>query len=378
VLPPVPNTRLQCNLVRHLLLQLLFSYRCILMYQHPLIRRDTRVRFSVDHGGPQASNNSPDDANYQPATFPVLQPEPAHISRTHDPPPTHSQRATWAQPGPISPPQGYIQNPHFNAQWSGHGQEASPVPSARPMPPGSRFNFDDAGETGPIESLSSPSGAMHSDGYFSQPFKEHLATKRPQYRPDMLSGDTLQNEDVDEEQIKIADFSIESCSKQFAEHPVPPQNVLRSAMRRSYSEDFSAPTVTRVSSGSNLEAGGASRKQEGVFSNLMQSYGFAQRGRHVSEGTVSTGIDSRYQSQAVSRANSNESTGALLRLRRTRRRDSALSLGGDTLLDDDDPRVTGVKPNRLDDENKARETFKNSLKLNGMGDPTIVLNINSA
>jgi hypothetical protein len=50
-------------------------------------------------------------------------------------------------------------------------------------------------------------------------------------------------------------------------------------------------------------------------------------------------------------------------------------MGGETLLDDDDPRVTGVKPNRIDDEDKARENFRESLKL---GDPTIVLNVNSA
>ncbi|CUA70361.1 hypothetical protein RSOLAG22IIIB_00721 [Rhizoctonia solani] len=106
----------------------------------------------------------------------------------------------------------------------------------------------------------------------------------------------------------------------------------------------------------------------------MQSYGFSRR---VSEGSVSTAIDSRYQSRAVSRANSNESAGALMRLRRMRRRDSVLSLGGDSLLDDDDPRITGVKANRIDDEKKARETFKNSLKLDNMGDPTIVLNINT-
>ncbi|CAE6391455.1 unnamed protein product [Rhizoctonia solani] len=49
-------------------------------------------------------------------------------------------------------------------------------------------------------------------------------------------------------------------------------------------------------------------------------------------------------------------------------------MGGETLLDDDDPRVTGVKPNRIDDEDKARENFKESLKL---GDPTIVLNVNT-
>ncbi|CAE6443654.1 unnamed protein product [Rhizoctonia solani] len=146
-------------------------------------------------------------------------------------------------------------------------------------------------------------------------------------------------------------------------------------MRRSYSQDFSTPGVIRAGSGSALEAGAqAPRGQPGVFSNLMQSYGFSRR---LSEGSVSTAIDSRYQSQAVSRANSNESAGALLRLRRMRRRDSALSLGGDTLLDDDDPRVTGAKPNRIDDENKARETFKDSLKLDKMGDPTIVLNINT-
>ncbi|KAG9084638.1 hypothetical protein FRC07_013584, partial [Ceratobasidium sp. 392] len=110
----------------------------------------------------------------------------------------------------------------------------------------------------------------------------------------------------------------------------------------------------------------------------MQTYGFSRGERQVSQGTLSTAVDSRYQSQAVSRANSNESGNAILRMRRNRRVDSTLSLGGDVLLDDDDPRVTGAKPNRIDDENKARETFKKSLKLDKkMKDHCIVLNINT-
>ncbi|QRW15858.1 pheromone-regulated membrane protein [Rhizoctonia solani] len=75
--------------------------------------------------------------------------------------------------------------------------------------------------------------------------------------------------------------------------------------------------------------------------------------------SVSTAIDSRYQSKQLV---------VLVRmicrcfatLASNAPPDSALSLGGETLLDDDDPRVTGVKPNRIDDEDKARETFEES------------------
>lgn len=347
------------------------------MSQYPLTRRDTRVRFSIDHGSPHAGD-PPNDAEYRRhASFPVAEPEPAHTQRTHGPLSTHSRRSTWTQAGqaPFSPPQGYIQNPYFDPQWGGYtsSQEASSIPPVRPVPPGRRFDLDDASEVGPLDPLPPPCASMRAHDHSSRPPEHRPNEGQLNNRPARPSEETLRNDDVeDDPQDKLGEAGFNPG------YPAPPQNVLRSAMRRSYSEDFSTPRVARGSSGSTLEAGtGAPREHKGVFSNLMQSYGFSRRERRLSEGTVSTGIDSRYQSQTVSRVNSNESTGALLRLRRTRRRDSTLSLGGDALLDDDDPRVTGVKPNRLDDENKARETFKNSLKLDKLGDPTIVLNVNT-
>lgn len=339
------------------------------MSQYPLTRRDTRVRFSVDHVNSPVGDNLPDDMDHR-QPFPITRPEFAHITRTHEPPLTHSRRASWAPPGLLSPPQGYIRNPHFDeAQWGGHPQGDHSALSASLVSSRTKPYREDA-EISPLDPLPVPPDPMLANTYSLSPSQGHPTAHRPHVGQDVSNGRALHSFDSEWEPRVRNEFLGESS--------IPaPQNVLRSAMRRSYSEDFSAPGVTRANSGSNLEAGGVRRKQEGVFSNLIHSYGFSRRERHVSEGTVSTGVDSRYQSQAVSRANSNESAGALLRLRRTRRRDSVLSLGGDALLDDDDPRITGVKPNRLDDEKKARETFKSSLKLDKIGDPTIVLNINS-
>ncbi|KAH7343993.1 hypothetical protein B0J17DRAFT_644935 [Rhizoctonia solani] len=317
------------------------------MSQYPLTRRDTRVRFSIDNGNIQAGDSPPRGGEHrQSNSFPVIPPESVHAPRTHNPT-FHSRHSTWSQPEPFSPPHGYYPNPRFDGQWNERSQDARSVQAARPMPPGSRFILDGIEDTNPHSLYNSREGTgiQHTDGLNAQG-----------------EGDPYENDG-------------NPAGRPLSRHPAPPQHVLRSAMRRSYSEDFSTPGVIRAGSGSALEAGAqAPRGEPGVFSNIMQSYGFSRR---LSEGSVSTAIDSRYQSQAVSRANSNESAGALLRLRRMRRRDSALSLGGDALLDDDDPRVTGVKANRIDDENKARETFKDSLKLDKMGDPTIVLNINT-
>ncbi|CAE6485555.1 unnamed protein product [Rhizoctonia solani] len=337
------------------------------MSQHPLARRDTRVRFSIDDGNPQAGDNPPGDGEHrQSNSFPVIHPEHVHVPRAHDPV-SHLGRSTWSQPGPFSPPQGYYPNPYFDGQWNGRGHGTGSVQAARPMPPGSRFSLDETDET-------EPRNAPEID----HPLHPPQGRTKPQQSsdPSMQNRDDPYENEGDATGRAISNHpSGANGAEPSLRHPVPPQNVLRSAMRRSYSEDFSTPGVARAASGSTLEAGTqAPRGQPGVFSNLMQSYGFSGR---TSEGSVSTAIDSRYQSQAVSRANSNDSVGALLRLRRMRRRDSALSLGGDALLDDDDPRVTGVKPNRIDDENKARETFKDSLKLDKLGDPTIVLNVNT-
>ncbi|CAE7214069.1 unnamed protein product, partial [Rhizoctonia solani] len=325
--------------------------------QYPLTRRNTRVRFSI--AGPEVGVGPLGEREQrQSNSFPIDSPEPVHAPRTRD---SHSRRSTWSQPEPFSPPHGYYPNPRFDEQWGGHNQEAGFVQPTRPVPPGSRFDLDEADQT----DLQNPPDSARSP-YLPQP-----RTTIQQYD----DASTYGERDPSENAATRAAGSIPSGvdAGPLSRYPSPPQNVLLSAMRRSYSEDFSTPGVTRAGSGPTLEAGTrAYRGKAGIFSNLMQSYGFA---RGVSEGSVSTAIDSRYQSQAVSRANSNEST--LLRLRRMRRRDSVLSLGGDTLLDDDDPRITGVKPNRIDDEDKASKTFKNSLKLGKLGDPTIVLNINT-
>lgn len=338
------------------------------MSQHPLARRDTRVRFSIDNVGSQVGDNPPrDEEHFQSNSFLMNPPEPVYAPRTHNPA-TRSRRSTWSQPGPFSPPQTYYPDPYSDGQWGGRAQDMRSTQAARPMPPRSRFSLDESDETSsreppdighPLHPSQEPSMLQLPDGPTLQNGGDPYGDEANTFRRTVGNG-TL-----------VTDGGTPSSI-----YPTPPQNVLRSAMRRSHSEDFSTPGVTRAGSGSTLEAGAqVPRGQQGVFSNLMQSYGFSRR---VSEGSVSTAIDSRYQSQAVSRANSNESAGALLRLRRMRRRDSALSMGGEALLDDDDPRVTGIKPNRIDDENKARETFKNSLKLDKVGEPIIALNVNSA
>jgi hypothetical protein len=254
------------------------------------------------------------------------------------------------------------------------------------MPSGNRFDLDGASDIGPFDPVPVRAGHDGQDGgYDSNTHTPRIPSERPpanpvSYGPSMPSDETLYDNDIELDRLaKSPGTPRDSSFNPIPGYPAPPQTALRSAMRRSYSEDFSTPTAARGGSGSALEAGpGDYRENKGTFSNLMQTYGLARRQSRASEGTISTGVDSRYQSQAVSRANSNESAGALLRLRRMRRASSVLSLGGETLLDDDDPRITGVKPNRIDDEKKARETFKDSLKLDkSIKDPCIVLNINS-
>lgn len=364
------------------------------MSSYPLARRDTRVRFSMDHGHLQAEdvNDHPQDdpGYYRPASFPPAEPEPAHTPRSRDTPSGRSRRATWTQSSSLPAPQGYVQNPNFDPRWDRPAHPSNFIPSVRPMPHGSRFDLDDVSDVGPLDPW-----PPHSRDNARQDGQDPLSTdvymppdssdRRPsdQFYPESFapSEETLHEDNAQgKQQAKNGGTSRDSSFNPVPGYPAPPHTALRSAIRRSYSEEFTAPTVARGGSGSALEAGtpGGHRPQKGGFSNLMQTYGLSRGGRRISEGTMSTatGIDSRYQSQVVSRANSNDSAGALLRLRRTRRQDSTLSMGGDTLLDDDDPRVTGVKPNRIDDENKARETFKSSLKL-GKNTGSIVLNINS-
>ncbi|KAG8747427.1 hypothetical protein FRC10_001098 [Ceratobasidium sp. 414] len=356
------------------------------MSEYPMARRDTRVRFSFDHGSPQAGGNHLENDSEYPrsSSFPILEPQPIHSPRTHDSQFTHSRRATWAQPGQFSPPQGYIQNPNFDRYWGRVRDGADYVQSARPVPPGGRFDLENTSDVGPLD----PS-PIHP-GYVGGRDRGYVPdTRTPVERPPLnplvngsprQSDETLRNDDFEPEQFsKSPDTPKDGYFSPIPGYPAPPQTALRHGIRRSYSEDLSAPTAARGGSGSALEAGpGGYREQKGTFSKLMHTYGLSRGERQVSQGTISTGVDSRYQSQAVSRANSNESGNAILRMRRTRRVDSTLSLGGDALLDDDDPRITGAKPNRIDDENKARETFKQSLKLDKkMKGPCIVLNVNT-
>ncbi|KAG8691711.1 hypothetical protein FRC11_011995 [Ceratobasidium sp. 423] len=321
------------------------------MSQYPLARRDTRVRFSIDNGNPQVGDNPPGDREHRQVNSSSLNPpEPVHAPRAHDPT-SHSRRSTGSQPGPFSPPQGYHPDPHVDGQRIERGHDPGFVQATRPMPPGSRFTLDEGDETHPHDAP--------DKGHSPHPSQGRAKVQQPGDPNMQIEGDPYENEGNTPRGVDNNNPLGTNGVGPLSRCPIPLQNALRSAMRRSYSEEFPAPGVARAASGSTLEAGiHAPRGQPGVFSNFMQSYGFSRR---ISEGSVSTAIDSRYQSQAVSRANSNESAGALLRLRRMRRRDSALSFGGDTLLDDDDPRVTGVKPNRIDDENKARETFKDSV-----------------
>ncbi|KAF8709577.1 hypothetical protein RHS03_03203, partial [Rhizoctonia solani] len=330
------------------------------MSQHPLTRRDTRVRFSIDHGGPETESNLSEGADYpQDSAFPVNAPEPVYSPHTRDTS-THSRGTTWPQPGSLPPPNGEYTNSRFDGPWAGRDQNLGSLQATRPMPPGSRFALDETDEEVINHRLAS--------GRLFYPPQRFSVPQPPGHLNMHNMGDVHGDGGNHTEDVT-------SRAQPLPNYPASPQNTLRSAIRRSYSEDFSAPGVTRAGSGPSLEAGAqAPRGQQGLFSNLIQSYGFSRR---ISGGSVSTAIDSRYQSQAVSRAGSNESVGALLRLRRMRRRDSALSLGGETLLDDDDPRVTGVKPNRIDDEDKARETFEESMKMGKIGDPTIVLNVNT-
>ncbi|KAG9081088.1 hypothetical protein FRC06_005835 [Ceratobasidium sp. 370] len=349
------------------------------MSEYPMVRRDTRVRFSLDHGSPQAGGNRPE--NDPSSSFPILEPQPVHSPRTHEPSFTHSRRATWTQPSQFSPPQGYIQNPNFDGYWGRVRDEADYVRSTRPVPQGGRFNLESASDIDPLDPLPIHPGYLdgRERGYIPD---TRIPAQRPPANPlvdgsPRQSDETLRNDDLEPEQFsKSPGTPRDRYFSPVPGYPAPPQTALRHGIRRSHSEDFSAPAAARGGSGSALEAGpGAYREQRGTFSKLIHTYGLSRGERQVSQGTISTGIDSRYQSQTVSRANSNQSGNAVLRMRRSRRVDSAFSLGGDALLDDDDPRVTGVKPNRIDDENKARETFKESLKK--MKDPCIVLNIST-
>ncbi|KAG8705603.1 hypothetical protein FRC08_001582 [Ceratobasidium sp. 394] len=356
------------------------------MSEHPMARRDTRVRFSFDHGSPQAGGSHPEsDPGYpRSSSFPILEPQPVHSPHTHDPLFTHSRRATWAQPSQFSPPQGYIQNPNFDRYWGRVRDDADRVRPTQPVPPGARFDLESPDDVGPLDPSPIHPGYVggRDRGYAPD---TRIPAERPLVNPlvngsPRQSDETLHNDDLELEQFpKSSDTPKDGYFNPIPGYPTPPRAALRHSIRRSHSEDFLAPTAARGGSGSTLEAGpGARREQKGMFSKLMHTYGLSRGERQVSQGTISTGVDSRYQSQNVSRANSNESGNAILRMRRTRRVDSMLSLGGDALLDDDDPRITGVKPNRIDDENKAHETFKASLKLDKkMKDPCIVLNINT-
>ncbi|KAJ1308449.1 hypothetical protein OPQ81_004153 [Rhizoctonia solani] len=112
------------------------------MSRHPLTRRDTRVRFSIDNGSPLVGDNPPGNMEYRRGdSFPVNTPEPVHTPRTHEPV-TRSRSSTWSQPGPFSPPRGYYPNPYFDGKWGGGIQDAGTAQPVRPMVPGSRFSIE--------------------------------------------------------------------------------------------------------------------------------------------------------------------------------------------------------------------------------------------
>ncbi|KAG8690163.1 hypothetical protein FRC09_012106, partial [Ceratobasidium sp. 395] len=107
------------------------------MSEYPMARRDTRVRFSVDYGSPQASEDPEMVPGYpRSVSFPVLEPQPIHSPRARDPSVAHSRRATWTQSSQFSPPQGYIRNPNFDRYWGQLRDDVDYIPHARPAPPG--------------------------------------------------------------------------------------------------------------------------------------------------------------------------------------------------------------------------------------------------
>ncbi|QRW01623.1 pheromone-regulated membrane protein [Ceratobasidium sp. AG-Ba] len=222
------------------------------------------------------------------------------------------------------------------------------------MPSGNRFDLDGTSEFGPLDPSPLRAGRPGGDrAYDLSP--ESVRTNQVPHQAAM-SDETLYNEELELEQFVKSPGTPKTYFSPIPGYPIP---------------------HARGGSGPALEAGpGEYREQMGTLSKLMHSYGFARDEHRASQGTMSTALDSRFQSQVTSRVNSNDS--AYATLRRRRRLDSSFSMGGDALLDDDDPRVTGVKPNRIDDENNARETFKQSLKLDKkLKDPCVVLNVNT-
>ncbi|QRV87456.1 pheromone-regulated membrane protein [Ceratobasidium sp. AG-Ba] len=346
------------------------------MSNHQTARRDTRVRFSVDGGIPQAGNGHPGHPEpSRPTSFPVMEPPPVHSPRAREPPFNRPRRATWTQANEFSPTRGYRRNPNFDEHSDRVRRESGYVPAVRPMPSGNRFDLDGTSEFGPLDPSPLRAGRPGGDRAYDLSPESVRINQVPHQAA--MSDETLYNEELELEQFAKSPGTPKTYFSPIPGYPIPPRSVHRHGLRRSHSEDFSMPIVARGGSGPALEAGpGEYREHMGTLSKLMHSYGFARDEHRTSQGTMSTAVDSRFQSQVTSRVNSNDS--AYATLRRRRRLDSTFSMGGDALLDDDDPRVTGVKPNRIDDENNARETFKQSLKLDKkLKDPCVVLNVNT-
>ncbi|KAG8931143.1 hypothetical protein FRC02_003167, partial [Tulasnella sp. 418] len=156
--------------------------------------------------------------------------------------------------------------------------------------------------------------------------------------------------------------------------PSYPSSSLRSALRQSRSEvNLSnrfmdrGTSLNRAVGSSRLEEGGV-RAERGIFGNLLRRYGLSRDRRPgiSSQGGTSMGI-------SRSRANSWDS-GMMFPSERSRSRNLSSLYpcestglnpegGRDFLLEPDDPKITGLPPNRIDQEKHAQDTFVSQARM---------------
>ena len=137
---------------------------------------------------------------------------------------------------------------------------------------------------------------------------------------------------------------------------------LRSALRRSQSGFDLGKSEDLKRGGTGLmEEGGGTRPSKGVFANLLTLYGISG-GRHRSQshGSFST----RISGISRSRCGSMESTAfPTARDFGDRSRCNSMMSEGYDLVDPDDPRITGVPKNTIDQQGHAKDTVEDHASL---------------
>ncbi|KAG9039649.1 hypothetical protein FRB95_009230 [Tulasnella sp. JGI-2019a] len=126
---------------------------------------------------------------------------------------------------------------------------------------------------------------------------------------------------------------------------------LRSALRSHSDMNLRRTATLSRGPSSRLEEGGV-RAERGVFANLIKLYGLTTH-RNASHSAM--GLSTTNGSR--SRASSLDSSFPTARTFGASRTSSMATDAEDEALDPDDPRVTGIKGNRIDDEKHAGETF---------------------